>query len=97
MAFTPGPQMGSARSFCAAVPVDTHHVLVVGGLISANTKLATTELLDVATMEFAPGPAMSSARSGVAAVRLDAVGEDARVLVLEGSLSSTEVLARHRH
>eukprot|EP00628_Pelagophyceae_sp_CCMP2097_P034198 CAMPEP_0184284062 /NCGR_PEP_ID=MMETSP0977-20130417/65985_1 /TAXON_ID=483370 /ORGANISM="non described non described, Strain CCMP2097" /LENGTH=546 /DNA_ID=CAMNT_0026590073 /DNA_START=1 /DNA_END=1642 /DNA_ORIENTATION=+ len=92
MAFTPGPQMGSARSYCAAVPVDTHHVLVVGGLISATTKLATTELLDVATMEFAPGPAMSSARSGVAAVRLDAA-RDARILVLGGSLSSTEVLA----
>jgi UDP-N-acetylglucosamine:LPS N-acetylglucosamine transferase len=97
MAFAPGPPMSSARWFCAAVPVDARHVLVIAGQESATTELATTELLDVATMEFSPGPTMLNARGGVAAVRLDAAGEEPRILVLGGSdgqtpFSTTEVL-----
>jgi hypothetical protein len=107
MAFVPGPSMGSVRYFCAAVPVDARHVLVIGGMDSANTPWATTELLDVATMEFEPGPTMQVGRIGIAAVRLDAAGEAPRILVLGGEISGTEVLAidaqggaratRHRH
>jgi hypothetical protein len=97
MAFAPGPSMGSERSFCAAVRVDAQHVLVIGGQDSVPTASSTTELLDVATMEFSPGPAMSSTRSGVAAVWLDAAGEDARILVLGGGGSTTEVLAVDAH
>jgi hypothetical protein len=97
MSFAPGPSMGSARAFCAAVRVDARHVLVIGGQDSVPTALATTELLDVATMEFSPGPTMTTARSGAAAARLDAAGEDARILVLGGSVSSTEILAVDAH
>jgi hypothetical protein len=107
MAFAPGPPMVLGRCFCAGVPVDAQHVLVIGGEDASDTPLATTELLDVATMEFSPGPTMMAGRCDVAAVRLGAAGEDARILVLGGSLASTEVLAvdaergsratRHRH
>jgi hypothetical protein len=92
MAFAPGPSMGSTRSFCAVVPVDAQHVLVVGGEDSENTPLATTELLDVATMEFSPGPAMPNSRTGIAALRLGAAEAEPRILVL-GGRKSTMVLA----
>jgi hypothetical protein len=75
------------------VPVDARHVLVIGGRDSANTRLATTELLDVATMEFSPGPTMPNARSGVAAARLDAAEGAPRILVVGGGLSTTTMLA----
>jgi hypothetical protein len=78
------------------VPVDAQHVLVIGGQDSATTPSATTELLDVGTMEFSPGPTMQAGRTGFAAV-LDADGGDARILVLGGSLSTTEVLAAVAH
>jgi hypothetical protein len=106
MAFAPGPSMGSAHCYCTAVQVDDRHVLVIGGQDwqdSAKTSLATTELLDVATMEFSPGPTMTSARSGIAAVRLGAAEEAPRILLLEDGSSTTEVLAvdaprgRERH
>jgi hypothetical protein len=97
MSFAPGLSMGSARSFCAAVPVDAQHVLVLGGRDSSDTALATTELLDVATLIFSPGPAMQARRVGLAAVRLD-TAQGPRILVVGGAnwptpLSTTEVLA----
>jgi hypothetical protein len=58
--------------------------------------LATTEVLDMATMEFAPGPTMLQGRRACAAARLDSA-QGPRILVLGGSdeetrLSTTEVL-----
>jgi hypothetical protein len=88
--------MISARSECAAVPVDARHVLIIGGWDSSitSTVSATTELLDLATMEFVPGPTMQTARGGPAAVLLDA----ARILVIGGhdvddDFATTELLA----
>jgi hypothetical protein len=93
MAFAPGPSMASARSWCAAAAVDAQHVLVIGGLDSLGTSLASTELLDVAMMEFAPGPTMLTARHSCAAVRLDAAGEAPRVLVVGRPTPATDMLA----
>eukprot|EP00628_Pelagophyceae_sp_CCMP2097_P039358 CAMPEP_0184254932 /NCGR_PEP_ID=MMETSP0977-20130417/7723_1 /TAXON_ID=483370 /ORGANISM="non described non described, Strain CCMP2097" /LENGTH=225 /DNA_ID=CAMNT_0026560489 /DNA_START=4 /DNA_END=680 /DNA_ORIENTATION=- len=84
MAFAPGPSMGSARCYCVALQVDAEHVLIIGGTDSSFTVLATTELLDLATMAFLPGPTMQTARKAFAAVRLDAAGEEPRILVVGG-------------
>ena len=43
MTFTAGPVMGSARFVCAAVPLDSKHILVVGGA-DHDQHLATTEV-----------------------------------------------------
>jgi len=97
MSFAPGPSMGSTRRFCATVPVDAQHVLVVGGKNESSSTLlatmATTELLDVAMLEFSPGPTMQCSRSGSAAACLDDVGDGRRILVLGGFGSTTEMLA----
>ncbi len=98
MTFTPGPAMGSARYGCTAGRVDAQHVLVIGGQDPAYRALATTELLDVATMEFSPGPTMQAGRYDFAAVLLD-TAQGPQILVVGGndcdveSLSTTEVLA----
>jgi hypothetical protein len=89
--------MGSARYECAAVHVDARHVLVIGGQEPRNTALATTELLNVATMEFEPGPTMQTPRGSVAAVCLGAAEEEPRILVLGEYLSTTELLAIDAH
>jgi hypothetical protein len=85
--------MGLARRYCAAVQVDAKHIIVIGGQDSSSTPLATTELLDVATMAFEPGPTMQTARSNIAAIYLDAAEEEPRIIVLGGGESTTEVLA----
>ena len=45
MTFVAGPVMGSVRWACAAVPLDSTHVLVVGGEDSEGAHLATTEVI----------------------------------------------------
>ncbi|KAJ1462832.1 hypothetical protein M885DRAFT_609872 [Pelagophyceae sp. CCMP2097] len=88
MTFTPGPSMAYEREGRTVVVLDEHrimlgalslrgsefaqHVLIIGGEEAEDTTLATTELLDAATMEFAPGPAMLAGRDRFAAIRLDA-------------------------
>jgi spermidine synthase len=88
--------MSSPRSDCAAVKVDARHVLVIGGQDSAYARLASTELLDVATMEFEPGPALRTGRYACACVKLEAA-TGPRIVVVGGSdgtdLASTEVLS----
>jgi hypothetical protein len=59
MSFAPGPSMSAVRDECAAVRVDAQHVLIIGGQDSSDTALATTELLELATME---EPRWSSSR-----------------------------------
>jgi len=81
--------MSSERSFCAAVSVDARHVLLIGGKNESEKAVATTELLDVATMEFAPGPAMRTARYSCAAVRVDVTNEQPRVVVIGGEGPTT--------
>ena len=44
MTFTAGPVMGSARYGCAVVPLDSTHILVVGGGCSDSEPLAKTEV-----------------------------------------------------
>jgi hypothetical protein len=98
MAFAPGPFMGSARAYLAAVAVDQRHVILVGGYDSASMPLATTKVLDVVSMEFSPGPQMQARRAGFSAARLDTLQGPRIVLVggqsvIFGPLTATEVLA----
>ena len=93
MAFELGPQMLSPRCGCAAVVLDAHRVLVIGGGRSGSP-LATTEMLDTGMMTFAPGPSMQARRHGCADVLLPG---ERRVLVVGGydssaSLTTTEIL-----
>ena len=60
MTFEPGPQIPSPRSCCAAVVLDAHGAIVIGG--RSITYFATTEVLDTGAMTFAPGPSMHARR-----------------------------------
>jgi hypothetical protein len=85
MAFSPGPTMRAARWCCVALPLggdSRGRCLVIGGSSTDNTRLDTTEVLDLETMEFTDGPAMLAGRLGCVAVADDA-GD--RVLVLGGN------------
>ena len=44
MTFAAGPVMGFARNGCAAVPLDSMHILVVGGDDSEGKDISTTEV-----------------------------------------------------
>ena len=63
MAFTEGPDILLSRSGCAAIVIDAHHVLVVGGYSKGGHLLNTTEILDVDTLTFTAGPDMRSGRN----------------------------------
>jgi hypothetical protein len=94
MAFSRGPTMRAARYGCAAVLLggdSRHRCLVIGGMDEDDTKMSTTEVLDLETMKFTgDGPAMLAGRAGFAAVADDA-GD--RVFVLGESLDTeAEVL-----
>ena len=96
MAFTPGPNLLSRRLGCAAaVRLDAHRCLVVGGL-DGRSSVNSTEVLGITTMTFTAGPVMGSARYGGAAVPLDST----HILVVGGlddndeDLSTTEVRPR---
>lgn len=66
----PGPCMAARRSGCAVVRLTERHVMVLGGF-DGTSSLASTEILDLVSMEFTPGPPMHTARRGCAAVLLD--------------------------
>ena len=90
--FTPGPNLLTRRSDCAAVALDACRILVFGGF-GDSAQLATTEVLNVETMTATAGPNLSCKRDACAAVRLDA----RRVVVIggydgENDLNTTEVL-----
>jgi len=86
--WSPGPNMTSGRVGCAAVPLSSHQILVIGG------NLSTTEIIDLVSETSTPGPEMSCMRKYCSAVML----HDGRVLIIGGrnrtqdSLSTTEVL-----
>jgi len=90
-----GPAMTAGRMRCAALPVSSSRVLVMGGQhdVSSRSYLSTTAVIDRATSS--PGPCINTARSLAAAVLLP---EDGGVLILGGSnnaradLATTEVL-----
>jgi hypothetical protein len=85
MTFSPGPTMRTGRYGCAAVPLggdSRQSCLVIGGFDEDKSKVSTTEMLDLETMEFTDGPAMLAERGGCAAVADDAGGF--RVFVLGG-------------
>ena len=95
MQWTPGPEMSSARGGCTAVRVSPRRCLIIGGDNAQDGPMATTEVLDVETMEVENGPSLQTRRNGCAAVLLN---EPERVLVLGGNdgntyLATMEVLA----
>jgi len=92
--FTPGPSMGSRRSYCGTVALEDSRVVVVGG--SNGNILSTSEVLSPSTDTWSPGPNMASSRYGSASLPLSS----ARILVIGGasgyhtrtSLSTTEII-----
>ena len=100
MVFTEGPPMLSVRIGCAAIAIDAHRVLVVGGNACvlkwdvAGVSFNTTEILDLEKLTFTAGPNMHLGRAYCAVVALDA----RRILVVGGgdvdddSMETTEVL-----
>ena len=80
MSFVRGPAMLSRRFEFAAVALDAHRVLVVGGNTPPTPGLKTSEILDLNTLRFRPGPTLQSKRSRCAVVALDA----RRILVVGG-------------
>lgn len=92
LAFAPGPRLGSQRRECAAVMLDAHRLLVVGGYDGTHF-LSTTEILNVHTNKFVPGPRMNVRRAAPAVALL----RSGLVMVLggknaSGCLDSCEVL-----
>ena len=70
MAFTPGPNLLSIIGRCAAVKLDAHRWLVVGGS-GVEEHLNATGVIVIATVTFTTGPVMDSARRGCLAATLD--------------------------
>ncbi|MBS0590276.1 MAG: kelch-like protein, partial [Proteobacteria bacterium] len=94
--FVATPPMPTAREAHTATELNTHKVLVVGGVVpvsGSGVSVATTALYDPAVNTWAGGPSMGTARSGHTAVLLNG----GKVLVVGGvdntgaALASAEV------
>lgn len=92
LAVSPGPPLGTPRSYFAGVMLNAGNLHVIGGHDGYNF-LDTTDVLNLSSMEFTSGPCMRRRRFMCAAA---AITED-RILVLGGTdlnvdHHSTEVL-----
>lgn len=92
MTFRPGPRLASQRRECAAIMLDGHRLLVLGGYDGVHF-LNTTEILDVETNKFVPGPRLLSRRASPAVALL----KTGQIVVIGGKnaggcLQTSEVL-----
>lgn len=80
MLYTPGPLLGTPRSYFAGVMLNGGNLHVIGGHDGYNY-LNTTDVLNLTTMEWTTGPCMRRRRFMCAAAGI----AEGRVLVLGGS------------
>merc|ERR1719440_669232 len=92
MTFRAGPSMGTQRSQCAAIMLDSGRMIVVGGYDGAQY-LDSTEVLNLNTYQFAPGPKLNARRAAHAVCLL----LNRYLIVIggknaKGCMDSTEIL-----
>jgi len=67
--FSPGPVMGTRRSYCGTAVLEDGQIVVVGGLVG-TVPLSTTEVLNPASNSWCPGPSLASGGFGGVALPL---------------------------
>jgi hypothetical protein len=87
--FTPGPDMGSARSGQEAVLLVSGKILIIGGWTPRDSALRDVELYDAARNRFEAGPALSAPRGSAASVRL----KNGNVLICGGAAALHQILS----